>query len=280
MNKVEKTGYLNNDYKMFHIVDREKKEFNYHYHDFNKIMILLSGNINYSIEGKDYLLKPYDIVLVNQGEIHRPSIMDSSPYERVIIYVSTKFLNTYSDNDNDLKYCFQRAKEEHSNVLRIPSLDKSKLFQVCQELEYSFTDNAYAKDLYQRILFLEFMIQLNRTAISNPINYLDAVIGNEKLLQIIDYINEHLTEDITIDTLSSHFYLSRYYLMHFFKEETGYTIGKYITEKRLLLAKNLVQNGSSLTQACYQCGFINYSSFFRAFKKAYNTMPKNVSFID
>lgn len=280
MNNVEKIGYLKNDYKMFHIIDREKKKFDFHYHDFNKIMILLSGNINYSIEGKDYLLKPYDIILVNQGEIHRPSVLDNSPYERVIIYVSTKFLNTYSDKDYDLKYCFERAKEEHSNVLRIPSIDKSKLYQVCQELEHSFTDNAFAEELYQKILFLEFMIQLNRTAISNHINYLDAVIGNEKLLEIMDYINEHLTEDITIDTLSSYFYLSRYYLMHFFKEETGYTIGKYITEKRLLLAKNLVQNGSSLTQACYQCGFKNYSTFFRAFKKAYNTMPKNASFID
>ena len=263
MNNAEKIGYLNNDYKMFHIIDREKKKFDFHYHDFNKIMILLSGNINYSIEGKDYLLKPYDIILVNQGEIHRPSILDS-----------------HSDKDYDLKYCFQRAKEEHSNVLRIPSIDKSKLYQVYQELEHSCTDNGYAKELYQKILFLEFMIQLNRTAISNPINYLDAVIGNEKLLQIMDYINEHLTEDITIDILSSYFYLNRYYLMHFFKEETGYTIGRYITEKRLLLAKNLVQNGNSLTQACYQCGFKNYSTFFRAFKKAYNTMPKNASFID
>lgn len=280
MNNIEKLGYLENDFKMFHILDSKRKDFAYHYHDFNKIIIFISGNINYSIEGKNYSLKPYDIVLVNAGEIHKPTVLDNSDYERIIIYVSTQFLNTYKEKDYNLSYCFERAKKEHSNVLRIPSLDKSKLYQVCQELEHSFSDNAFAKELYQKILFLEFMIQLNRTVISNHINYLDSVNGNEKLLPIIEFINEHITEDISIDTLSENFYLSRYYLMHLFKEGTGYTIGNYITEKRLLLAKNLVQNGSSITEACFQSGFKNYSTFSRAFKKAFHTIPKNAQFID
>jgi AraC-like DNA-binding protein len=280
MNSFEKLGYLEDDFKMFHINDRQRKDFAFHYHDFNKIIILLSGNINYTIEGKNYILKPYDIVLVNAGEIHRPSVLDNSAYERIIIYVSTQFLGNYSEKEYNLNYCFERAKKEHSNVLRIASIEKSKLYQVCLELEHSFTDQAFAKELYQKILFLEFMIQLNRTAISNHINYLDSANGNTKLLQILDYINEHLTEEVTIDTLSEQFYLSRYYLMHFFKEETGYTIGNYITEKRLLLAKDLVQKGYSITEACFQSGFKNYSTFSRAFKKAFNTLPKNAVIID
>lgn len=280
MDNIEKTGYLNNDFKMFHIVDSKKREFDFHYHDFNKIIIFISGNINYFIEGKNYSLQPYDVVLVNAGEIHRPSILDATEYERIIIYVSTQFLNSYKQEDYDLNYCFERAKKEHSNVLRIHSIDKSKLYQVCQELEHSFHDNEYANELYQKILFLEFMIQLNRTAISNHINYLDSVNGSTKLIPIIEYINEHLTEELTIDILASKFYLNRYYLMHFFKEETGYTIGNYISEKRLLLAKNLVQNGSSITEACFHSGFKNYSTFLRAFKKKFRTIPKNASFID
>lgn len=280
MKEFEKLGYLADDFKMFHINDRQRKDFAFHYHDFNKIIIFLSGNINYTIEGKNYLLKPYDIVMVNAGEIHRPSVLDNSAYERIIIYVSTQFISNYKGNDYDLSYCFDRARKEHSNVLRIPSVDKSKLYQVCLELEHSFSDQAYAKELYQQILFLEFLIQLNRTVISNHINYLDSANNNSKLIQIIDYINEHLVEEITIDILAEHFYLSRYYLMHFFKEETGYTIGNYITEKRLLLAKNLVQSGCTTTEACYQSGFKNYSTFSRAFKKAFNTIPRNAIILD
>jgi len=280
MISFEKAGYLDHDFKMFHIVDRQRKEYEFHYHDFNKIIIFISGNTTYTIEGKSYVLQPYDLVLVNAGEIHRPSVLDNSAYERIIIYVSPQFLNTFSEEDYDLNYCFNRAKQEHSNVLRIHSMEKSKLFQVCQELEHSFSDNAFAKELYQKILFLEFMIQLNRTAILNHINYLDSAKDNTKLVQIIDYINEHLADEISIDSLSAQFYLSRYYLMHFFKEETGYTIGNYITEKRLLLAKSMVQNGCNITEACFQSGFKNYSTFSRAFKKAFKTIPKNAMFLD
>jgi AraC-like DNA-binding protein len=280
MINFEKAGYLNHDFKIFHLIDRQRKEFDFHYHDFNKITIFISGNISYTIEGKSYELQPYDIVLVNAGEIHRPSVLDNSAYERIIIYVSPQFLNSYSEEEYDLNYCFNRAKQEHSNVLRVHSMEKSKLYQVCQELEHSFSDHAFGKELYQKILFLEFMIQLNRTAILNHINYLDSAKDNTKLVQIIDYINNHLAEELSIDSLSSQFYLSRYYLMHFFKEETGYTIGNYITEKRLLMAKNLVQNGCSITEACFQSGFKNYSTFSRAFKKVFKTIPKNAMFID
>lgn len=280
LNKYEKLGYLNNDFRMFHIDDKQQKEFDFHYHDFNKVIIFLRGNINYAIEGKNYILKPYDIVLVNEGEIHRPTILDNSDYERIIIYVSSQFLETFSEKEYDLNYCFGQAKKEHSNVLRIHSVEKSKLYQVCLELEQSFTNNDFAKELYQKILFLEFMIQLNRTVISKHINYLDSATRNPKLLEILNYINENLIEEITIDQLSTHFYLNRYYLMHFFKDETGYTIGNYITEKRLLLAKNLVQNGSSITDACFSSGFKSYSTFSRAFKKAFNTIPKNAQLID
>lgn len=280
MKDFDKLGYLNDDFRIFHNIDDKKKEFDFHYHDFNKIMIFLRGNISYSIEGRNYLLKPYDIVLVNAGEIHKPSFLEESTYERVIIYVSPEFIRSYKEKDYDLNYCFERAKKEHSNVLRIHSMDKSKLYQVCLELEHSLHNNDFANELYQKILFLEFMIQLNRTAISNRINYQDSDMANTKLLEILDYINEHLIEDMTIDNLAAKFYLNRYYLMHFFKEGTGYTIGNYITEKRLLLAKNLVQKGSSITEACFESGFKNYSTFSRAFKKAFNTVPKNAPFID
>jgi AraC-like DNA-binding protein len=280
MKDFDKLGYLNDDFRIFHNIDDKKKEFDFHYHDFNKIMIFLRGNINYSIEGRNYLLKPYDIVLVNAGEIHKPSFLEESTYERVIIYVSPEFIRSYKEKDYDLNYCFERAKKEHSNVLRIHSMDKSKLYQVCLELEHSLHNNDFANELYQKILFLEFMIQLNRTAISNRINYQDSDMANTKLLEILDYINDHLIEDMTIDKLAAKFYLNRYYLMHFFKEGTGYTIGNYITEKRLLLAKSLVQKGSSITEACFESGFKNYSTFSRAFKKAFNTVPKNAPFID
>ena len=120
------------------------------------------------------------------------------------------------------------------------------------------------------------MINLNRSAIHNNINYIATNYSNDKVHQVIEYIHTHLKEDLTMDAIANALYVNKHYLMHLFKAETGYTIGNYITSKRLILAKEMIQNGVPVTEACYECGYKNYSSFFRAYKKHYNDAPKDL----
>lgn len=70
-------------------------------------------------------MQPYDIVLVNRNDIHRVQVDPSLPYERIIVYISPCFIDAYRTDDYDLSYCFEKAKKEHSNVLRIHSLEKA-----------------------------------------------------------------------------------------------------------------------------------------------------------
>ena len=116
MEQYEKKGYLNSEFRLFHLTDQETKEVDYHYHDFDKITIFIRGKVNYMIEGRSYDLKPYDIVLVKQGDIHRLTVDNSCPYERIIVYISPNFMNAYQTDNYDLSYCFQKAAKEHSNV--------------------------------------------------------------------------------------------------------------------------------------------------------------------
>lgn len=275
MPEYKKVGYLTTSFKMFHIKDTAHKEYNYHYHDFHKILILLSGDVTYCIEGRTYDLRPNDIVLVNSGEVHKPVIRSDAPYERIIIYVSPDYLNEYHDKENDLSLCLRQAMAEQSHVLRLHSSMNGKLGSTIRELDRSLEDEDFANELYHRILFLEFMIQLNRAALHNHIEFIGDSTSNEKILAVLDYLNEHLTEDISIDELSSHFFLSRYYLMHTFKEQTGYTIGSYLSTKRLFLAKDLIAKGTPITDVCYACGFRNYSTFSRAYKKSFGESPRD-----
>jgi AraC-like DNA-binding protein len=117
------------------------------------------------------------------------------------------------------------------------------------------------------------MICLNRAAVHDALTYMDTAAGNEKILSVLAFLNDHLTEDISIDSLSEQFFTSKYYLMHSFKEETGYTIGNYLTTKRLRYAKELIHDGVPVTQACFECGFKNYSTFSRAYKKNFGVSP-------
>lgn len=273
VDEAMKKGYLNSEFRLFHLTDQETHEVEYHYHDFDKITIFIKGQVSYMIEGKSYELSPYDIVLVKHNDIHRLSVDNSFVYERIIVYISPGFMNAYKTDSYDLSYCFQKAEKEHSNVLRIPSLEKSSLFASIIRLEKSFSDENYAAELYRQVLFLEFMIHLNRAAIKNRLEFIDTDNQNSRMVPILQYINENLSRDLNIDTLAERFYISKYYMMRQFKQETGYTMGGYIARKRLLLAKELILSGIPLKEACFSCGYRNYSTFQRAYRGLFGEPP-------
>ena len=274
MNEYEKTGYLNSNFKIFHLVDKGMTPIGFHFHDFHKILLLMKGNVSYCVEGRTYDLQADDIVFVPAGEVHRPVLHDTAIYERIIIYISKDYLNTYRTDNYDLAQCLIEAHQKQSDVLRVPAFGATELGQIVRELEQSLDSNEYANELYHVLLFLEFMIQLNRFAIHDGIEYLSNSSSNKKMIDVIDYLNEHLTDDLSIDFLAETFYLSRYHLMHAFKEETGYTIGNYLSTKRLLLARDRIRQGEPITNVCYECGFRNYSTFSRAYKKNFGCSPR------
>ena len=102
----QKRGYLNQDFRLFHLKDQRKQEFSPHYHDFDKIIIFLSGNVTYLVEGKAYPLKPLDILLINHHAIHKPIIDASIPYERIIIWINSDFMEEHSRSAYNLRNNF------------------------------------------------------------------------------------------------------------------------------------------------------------------------------
>lgn len=262
----EKKGYLYDDFRMFHLKDDVGKQYEYHYHDFYKILICISGTVTYNIEGRSYRLKPYDIVLVNRNDIHKPVVEAGDDYERVIFYISKEYLDRHKGEDYELAYPFRLASQKQVNVLRFPAVTNTRLMEVVRAMEQNAKENAYAGKLYANVLFMEFMILLCRACAEYPGCFSSNVTYNQKMIDILRYINDHLSGELSVETIAEHFFISRYHMMRQFKEETGYTIHQYITEKRVLKAKGMIQAGMSATQACYACGFQNYSTFSRAYK--------------
>lgn len=276
MSNYEKKGYLHENFKLFYLTDNSSEEPDYHYHDFNKIIIFIKGRISYMIEGRSYDLQPHDIVLVNQNHIHKPFIDNSVPYERIIIYISPDFLETYHTETYDLSYCFQRAKKEASYVVRIPNRKNNALLESTLRLEQAIHDHDYAHELMQQLEVLQFFIHLNRASLIEDITYVPTSIQNRKIIEIMDYINDNLASPLSIDNISEHFYISKYYMMRNFKSDTGYTILDYITMKRMILAQKFIREKYPLTQVAYECGYNDYSTFYRAYKKFYSKTPKEV----
>lgn len=268
-----KSGYLLEKFRLFHLKDTEPGEYEYHYHDFHKLIWFLSGNADYHVEGKTYHLEPHDILLINSGQIHKPCIGCGEPYERYVFYISEEFLEEHSEQGSELDLCFRMAHTEGSSVLRLSPADSGLLFETVKLLEKAGKEQNYAGEMYCRILFLKLLIELNRCCINHAEVFHKTARYDKKIVEMIHYINENLVKSLTIESLSERFYLSKYHMMRKFKEETGYSMHQYILEKRVLAARGMILSGMPATNACAECGFKDYSTFSRAYKKLLHKLP-------
>ena len=272
--EYEKRGYLFEEFRLFHLSDPVTAPIGYHYHDFHKILFFLKGEASYSVEGSSYDLKPGDIILIPRYSIHRPEVCPGSSYERIILYLSPEFFTGSLCCHESLDEMFQSASENRSYVLRLPKQQRKEPLETLSRLELSCQESGFADGLLRRLILLELLILLNRAYKLPESRRLPASSKNAAVLSIMQFIHEHADSDLTIDTLSSRFYMSRAHMMRLFKRETGYTIGDYINEKRLLTARQLLDQGLSVTECCYRCGFRNYDAFLRAYKKSFGETPK------
>ena len=265
---LEKTGYLKEDFRLFHINDQTKKDFSYHYHDFHKIIVFISGKVTYHIEGKAYHLKPRDILLVSQGAIHKPEIDPSVPYERYIFWIRDDL------SCQELNTCFQKANDRSFNLVRADSALQERLKDLLPEIEQTLQNEHFGNPVLRNALFTQFMIYINRIFLrtsSSPDK--KTYSSDTQVEQLLKYINRNLSENLSIDQLANRFFFSKYHMMRKFKNETGYTIHNYITSKRLLMARSFISQGMPVMKAAQASGFHDYTTFVRAYKKQFGKAP-------
>ena len=256
---LAKTGYLKEDFRLFHINDRTDREFEWHYHDFHKIIVFVSGKVTYHIEGKAYQLKPQDILLVSQGAIHKPEIDPSIPYERYIFWIRDDL------SFPELNTCFQKANDRSFNLIRLDSALQEKLKDLLTEIEHSLRDIQFGDSILSKALFTQFMVYINRIFLkSSTAPDQKSYSSDSQVEQLLKYINRNLSENLSIDHLAERFFFSKYHMMRKFKKETGYTIHNYIISKRLLHARSLIVQGTPVMKAAMQSGFQDYTAFVRA----------------
>jgi len=186
-----------------------------------------------------------------------------------VLYISPEYLARCSTPSCDLNACFQRVQTDFRYVYRSGSGDKVK--PLLHALEQSLGESDFGADLMSRAIFLQLMVELNRTTLRS--RSITASSGDAKVISLLQYLNQHLTEPLSIDELAARFYISKYHMMRRFKEETGYTIHSYISEKRLLLARQLLGAGTPVTEACERSGYQDYSTFSRAYRKHFGVSP-------
>ncbi len=273
MDRYEKTGYLREPFRLFRLKDKAVGEMSLHYHDFYKIFVFYGGNVTYMVEGKSYVLEPGDIVLVNRYDIHKPTVDASAAYERSILYISAECLESCRAQGYDPFLCFTQAAERKSYVLRIEDFAQSRAGTLLARMESGREQYGWERE--QTLLFELFLLELNRFCAEGgqEREKRPGAVYNRKVIDLLSYLQEHLFEDISIDTLAKTFYISKYHMMRLFKNETGYTIHRYLTEKRIAAAKEKLLQGIPAVKVSEECGFYDYSTFLRAFQSCVHMTP-------
>ena len=269
MTNYQKKGFLTEDYRLFHLRSDGGLQPEFHYHEFCKMLLLVSGSGAYTVDGQRYALQSGDIVLVDSHTVHRPEFEPGAVYERIILYISPEFLRRNSTADCDLTACFTSG-----HVLRLEEPERKKLFSLASALERELAGEGYGRVLLCHSALLRLLVHVGRNLCRSDTPQPGPVTAaNERVMSIVRYLDRHLTEDISVDDLAERFYLSKYHMMRLFRRETGTTVHGYLTERRLALARELMADGLSATDACFRSGFRSYCSFTRAYGKRFGSTP-------
>ena len=271
MPEYEKRGYLLENFRLFHLQSSAGAKVDYHYHEFCKLLLLISGRGGYVVDGQRYLLQPGDMVLIGSRSAHRPELEEDSGYERIIIYISPEFLQQSSTADCDLMDLFSA---QHGHVLRLKEAERKKVFAMAAALEKELSGDDYGREILSNTDLLRLLVEIGRQQRRKDAqNPLPVMPQNPRVLEWMHYIDRHLAEDLDMDSLAERFYISKYHMMRLFRSETGLTIHTYLMQRRLMVARQLIEKGMRATEACYRCGFRSYSSFTRAYNKHLGSTP-------
>lgn len=261
------------DFEAFYYSDLNFQTLPAHTHDYYEFYLFLEGDLDLEISGHARPLHPGDMVLVPPGVSHH-ALMHSSdrPYRRFVLWVSQEYAARLLKESPDYVFLMQRAATSgrcyyHFHEAEFSSI-QSRLIRLLEE----FHSNRYGRNAAVYLALNDLLLYMNRIIYEreHPV-----VSGSGDLMQEITlFIDEHLTEDLSLDVLADHVCLSKYYIAHYFKDNLGISIHQYITKKRLQSCSEAIAAGSDITRTFDEYGFRDYSSFYRIFRKEYGMSPR------
>jgi len=274
MHLVSKRGYLNEDYRLFHSTDRRDADFETHSHDFHKIVFCLKGRVTYIVEGVTFFLRPWDLLIIPQHQIHRSILHSTETYERMVLWIKDSFLQRFEEPA--LMDVFQWPARQKYGLFRADAGQRDALIRHLQEVERSWHASFAGHALLADTHLLQFLLELGQLLHQGAQADENAIRTDPQMQRVLAFINENLAEELTIDALAGAFFLSPSRLMHRFREHAGCTVHQYVLQKRLTLAAALIEQGESVIHSAQHAGFADYSAFLRAFRKQYGCSPREV----
>jgi len=190
-----------------------------------------------------------------------------------VLWINKDYLQSLSSSSTDLSKCFDTSNPSHKNRVRPSGATLSPLASIMTSLVEEYCRDMWGKNECLQSIFIQLMVELNR-AVNESASKSSKDTEESFVFNVLQYINESYSEDLSLDLLAERFFVSKYHLSHSFRREVGVSVYRYIMLKRLLAAKELLQAGMPAGEVAYATGFGDYAGFWRAFKTEYGISPK------
>lgn len=257
---------LEEDFEAHHNRDPYFRTIEFHAHDFLELYLFLDGSVTYYIEDQVYDLCPGDLLIIPPGRMHRPVIANErAAYERMVLWVELDYIARIDSAAGELQAALRGIG---ANGYRVPLrgddlIFAASLFRRIVKMERGgvFTSSAirlYLKDAFEAYSLVEKEAR-GETAV---------------IPQVIRYLTEHFREPLRLDNLAARFFISKSYLNRHFKAYTNATVYAYLMALRITHARRMLREGATAAEAGRECGFSDYSTFYKAFKAQTGITPQ------
>lgn len=242
----------------------------YHRHNACEIYLFIRGNTQFYIEQSCYQLSAGNLAVINPNELHRSICLDEQPYERYCINIKQELIEYLSSHHTNLFSCFHHFPGKN-NLIQLTGEQIEEFISLFHALEISTTYRDFGSDLLVQAELIKILVFINRLYNHSEFSTTDVMPSLVKETML--YVQQHLQENISLESLANHFYRNGAYISKQFKKYTGLTLREYILDQRICLAKSYLLQGKTVSEACELSGFSDYSNFIRSFTKLTGISP-------
>lgn len=254
----------------FSVSHEKNDKFSVHYHACYEIYYFVDGDADYQVEGRVYHLTPHSLVLLSPNVFHGVKINSRTDYVRCSVHFHPESLA--AERRSFLLSPFPGSKKNDPKEVFYEKTEEFGLHAFFEHLVRSQTRPKALREACYPIFLESLLAQIS--VMCQALKPSEAAVtAPDHITEIIRYLNEHLADPITLDGLSESFYISKYYMNRAFKKATGTTVMDYLIYKRIVMARQLMLNGHTASDAAALTGFGDYSSFYRAYKKVTGRNP-------
>lgn len=244
-----------------------------HAHDVLEIYYFLSGDVEFSVEGNVYNLRPEDVMIVRSAETHRIETNPGTPYDRMTIHIDPNYFSKFCPEYKELLSPFFQRRLGMYNQYHADQFAGDH-WRSCLRAIADHSKECALPQVHIEANLFAFLTELNVAYGRRDLSESKTEV-TELSRQIIQYINNHIFEPISVLSICEAFHVSETHLNRMFNKATGTSVWKYIRIKRLIAAREQICAGVPALDASANCGFGDYSAFFRAYKAMFSASPQD-----